>query len=92
MTGAVRFPSGETATDDRAKKAFFIVEPNRMQLTEIPSLLAAQPLRAFVAAVVPLSQAAEAYSRRIQKRGAGKVAVAVAPDSRAFRQNSPPVC
>jgi hypothetical protein len=34
--------SEETASDDRAKKAFFIVEPNPKQLTEIAGLLDAQ--------------------------------------------------
>jgi hypothetical protein len=39
--------SEETASDDRAKKAFFIVEPNQKQLTEIAGLLDAQRLRAL---------------------------------------------
>ena len=73
--------SEETTTDDRTKQAFFIVEPNRQQLTEISGLLDAQRLRAFVAATVPLSQAEEAYSGRVQKLGAGKVVVVIADDS-----------
>jgi NADPH:quinone reductase-like Zn-dependent oxidoreductase len=70
--------SEEIATDDRVKKAFFIVEPNQKQLTEIGGLLDAKRLRAFVAAAVPLSRAAEAYTGSIQKRGVGKVVVVVA--------------
>ena len=73
--------SEETATDERTKKAFFIVEPNQKQLTEIAGLLDARRLRAFVAAAVPLSQAAQAYAGRIQKRGAGKVVVVVATEN-----------
>jgi hypothetical protein len=73
--------SEETATDERTKTAFFIVEPNQKQLTEIAGLLDARRLRAFVAAAVPLSQAAQAYAGRIQKRGAGKVVVVVATEN-----------
>ena len=67
--------SEETATDERAKKAFFIVEPNQKQLSEIGALLDAQRLGVFVAATVPLSQAAQAYSGKIEKRGAGKLVI-----------------
>jgi NADPH:quinone reductase-like Zn-dependent oxidoreductase len=70
--------SEEAAADDRVKKAFFIVEPSQKQLTEIGGLLDARKLRAFVAAAVPLSQAAEAYAGTIRKRGVGKLVVVVA--------------
>jgi NADPH:quinone reductase-like Zn-dependent oxidoreductase len=73
--------SEEATRDDRAKKAFFIVEPNRRQLMEIAGLLDAKQIRTFVAATVPLSQAADAYSGKVQKRGAGKVVVVIADDS-----------
>jgi NADPH:quinone reductase-like Zn-dependent oxidoreductase len=73
--------SEEPTTDERTKQAFFIVEPNRPQLTEIGGLLDAQQIRTFVAATVPLSQAAEAYSGRMQKRGTGKIVVVIADDS-----------
>ena len=73
--------SEETTTDDRVKKAYFIVEPNQKELREIGRLLDTQQLRAFVAATVPLSQAEEAYSGRVQKSGAGKVVVVIADDS-----------
>jgi NADPH:quinone reductase-like Zn-dependent oxidoreductase len=63
------------------RKAFFIVEPNRKQLTEIAGLTDAQRLRVFVASAVPLSQAAQAYTGMIQKRGAGKVVVVVATEN-----------
>jgi len=73
--------SEETATDDRSKKAYFIVEPNQKQLAEIGRLLDKRQLRAFVAATVPLSQAEEAYSGKVQKSGAGKVVVIIADES-----------
>jgi NADPH:quinone reductase-like Zn-dependent oxidoreductase len=68
----------EAAANERVKQAFFIVEPNQKQLNEIGNLLEARSLRAVVAAVVPLSQAAQAYSGEIQKRAKGKMVVAVA--------------
>ena len=68
----------EAAANERVKQAFFIVEPNQKQLNEIGNLLEARSLRAVVAAVVPLSQAPQAYSGEIQKRAKGKMVVAVA--------------
>ena len=68
----------ETAVDSRTKAAFFIVEPNQKQLTEIAALLDAQALRTFVAAAVPFSRAPEAYSQRTRKGGAGKVVIDIA--------------
>jgi NADPH:quinone reductase-like Zn-dependent oxidoreductase len=68
----------EAAADARIKQAFFIVEPNQAQLNEIGTLLETGKLRAFVAAVVPLSQAPRAYAGKMEQRGNGKVVVAVA--------------
>jgi NADPH:quinone reductase-like Zn-dependent oxidoreductase len=68
----------EATADHRVKDAFFIVEPNQQQLIEIAKLLDAGTLKAFVSAVVPLEDAAMAYSRTLPgKRGHGKVVVAV---------------
>src|SRR5919106_4041208 len=52
----------ETTTDDRVKQAFFIVEPNHTQLTQIGSLLEAGDLQPVVDAVLPLTRASEAYT------------------------------
>jgi len=67
----------EAMNDPRVREAFFIVEPNQGQLTEIGRLLDAGKLRAFVEAVFGLNQAREAYARA--KRGGmrGKVALRV---------------
>ncbi len=70
--------NGEGATEERVKNAFFIVEPNRKQLTEIGDLIEAGRLKPVVDTVIPLSQAADAYSGRVARRGRGKVVVAVA--------------
>jgi NADPH:quinone reductase-like Zn-dependent oxidoreductase len=69
----------EYTTDDRVKQAFFIVEPNREQLTQIGSLLEAGDLQPVVDAVLPLTRASEAYTGEVrQRRGCGKLVVAVA--------------
>jgi len=69
----------EYTTDDRVKQAFFIVEPNHTQLTQIGSLLEAGDLRPVVDAVLPLTRASEAYTGEVrQRRGCGKLVVAVA--------------
>jgi NADPH:quinone reductase-like Zn-dependent oxidoreductase len=67
----------ETATDDRIKRAFFIVEPDGRQLIEIAKLLDSGELRTVVDSVLPLSQASLAYTGRVEKKGRGKVVVAV---------------
>ena len=69
----------EYTTDARVKQAFFIVEPNREQLTQIGSLLEAGDLQPVVDAVLPLTRASEAYTGEVrQRRGCGKLVVAVA--------------
>lgn len=76
----------ETTTDDRVKQAFFIVEPNHTQLTQIGSLLEAGDLQPVVDAVLPLTRASEAYTGEVrQRRGCGKVVVAVAAQEGAGR-------
>ncbi len=73
----------ERTKDERTEKAFFIVEPNRSQLVEIGNLLRAGDLKPFVAAVVPFTQAAEAYTGSLrQTRGPGKLVLAVAEPAR----------
>ena len=70
----------ETTTDDRVKQAFFIVEPNQEQLTRIGEMLEAGDLQPVVDAVVPLTQASVAYTGEVrQRRGRGKLVVAVTP-------------
>jgi NADPH:quinone reductase-like Zn-dependent oxidoreductase len=70
----------ETTTDDRVKQAFFIVEPHHEQLTRIGDLLEAGDLHPVVDAVLPLAQASAAYTGEVrQRRGRGKLVVAVAP-------------
>jgi NADPH:quinone reductase-like Zn-dependent oxidoreductase len=66
----------EGAQDERTKQAFFIVEPNGEQLTEISRLIEAGELHSFVAAEVPLASASAAYLGTVPGRRAhGKVVV-----------------
>jgi NADPH:quinone reductase-like Zn-dependent oxidoreductase len=75
----------ETATEDRAKQAFFIVEPNREQLTRIGELLETGDLQTVVDTVLPLAQATAAFSGDVpQRRGRGKLIVAVAAQEMGF--------
>jgi len=64
--------------DQRAKDAFFIVEPNQKQLVEIAKQLDAGHLRAFVKATVALDEASAAYSGAVSDKGGyGKIVIAV---------------
>ena len=68
----------ETSTDERVKQAFFLVEPNQTQLTQIGDQLEKGDLQPVVDAVLPLTRAAEAYTGEVrQRRGCGKLVVAV---------------
>jgi NADPH:quinone reductase-like Zn-dependent oxidoreductase len=78
----------EATTDDRVKQAFFIVEPNREQLSRIGHMLDAGDLRMVVDAVLPLTQATVAYTGgAVQRRGRAKVVVAVAAQGGAIGKN-----
>ena len=59
----------EATTDDRVKQAFFIVEPNREQLSRIGHMLDVVDLRMVVDAVLPLTQAiARVFARMGEKK------------------------
>ncbi|RSL17427.1 NADPH:quinone reductase-like Zn-dependent oxidoreductase [Edaphobacter aggregans] len=74
----VTIASDVEGTDDpKLKAAFFIVEPNRDQLTEVARMLDAGTLRTFVGATVPLEKAEEAYAGDYVKGGPGKIVVVV---------------
>ena len=71
----------ENQEEERIKKAFFIVEPNQQQLMEVGKLLDAGTIRTFVASVIPLSQAPDAFTGKLVRRGRGKIVVEVLPES-----------
>jgi len=68
----------EGTKDERIEKAFFIVEPNPKQMTEISQLLDAGQLQCFVDAVVPFVRASDAYCGTVEQRhGRGKMVVSM---------------
>jgi NADPH:quinone reductase-like Zn-dependent oxidoreductase len=69
--------TAENSTDGRVKKAFFIVEPNQEQLTEVSRRIAQGQLRTVVDAVIPLSEAPLAYRGELERQGRGKIVVAL---------------
>jgi NADPH:quinone reductase-like Zn-dependent oxidoreductase len=72
--------TNESANDERTKKAFFIVEPNRQQLADIARLLDSGQIKTVVNAVVPFDQAALAYALApTLEGGPGKTVVSVIP-------------
>ncbi len=69
---------GEGTSDQRVKDAYFIVEPNERQLTEVAKLIDARHLKTFVKAVVPLQETAAAYDGSLKHSGArGKIVITV---------------
>ncbi|HUZ93417.1 MAG TPA: NADP-dependent oxidoreductase [Edaphobacter sp.] len=64
----------------KIKDAFFLVQPDGKQLSEIAGLLDAGKLRTFVKAIVPLQDAEQAYNQSISSAlRYGKTVVALAP-------------
>jgi NADPH:quinone reductase-like Zn-dependent oxidoreductase len=69
---------GESATDQRVKDAFFIVEPNAAQLEAIARLIDQGDLRTFMNISVPLSDSAKAYLSAVPNAsGFGKTVISV---------------
>jgi NADPH:quinone reductase-like Zn-dependent oxidoreductase len=67
----------EATKDARTRAAFFIVEPNRAQLSEIARLLDGGTLQSFVEAVFPLDDARQAYARALRGGMRGKIVLQV---------------
>jgi NADPH:quinone reductase-like Zn-dependent oxidoreductase len=68
----------ESSPDPRVKHSFFIVKPHQRQLMEVAALIDTNKLRTYVDAVVPITQATDAYTGKVLNRsGHGKVVIAV---------------
>jgi NADPH:quinone reductase-like Zn-dependent oxidoreductase len=68
----------EGTQDERTKAAFFIVEPNQQELSEIARLLDRRDLKICVDGVVPLAQASAAYLGTAGRQlGRGKVVISL---------------
>lgn len=70
------------AEDERVKKAFFIVEPNQMQLVKIAHLLDTGKMQPVVDSVIPLSEVPAAFAGTEPRHGRGKLVVAVVEDAK----------
>jgi NADPH:quinone reductase-like Zn-dependent oxidoreductase len=76
----VRPSSDDWAAGHGARGVFFIVEPNRHQLTEIARLIDEGRVKPFVEAVYPLAEARHAYELGLQKSPRGKLVLRVEGD------------
>jgi len=77
LVSVVAAPSSEQAAAHSVRAIFFIVEPDRHQLSEVGRLIDAGQLRPLVAAVYPLEQARAAYARAQGGRMRGKIVLQV---------------
>jgi NADPH:quinone reductase-like Zn-dependent oxidoreductase len=76
----VTVSTATVSKDDRKKAAFFIVEPNQKQLTEVARLLDNGQIRTELDVVVALSQAPDAYAGKVARRGRGKLVVTISQE------------
>jgi NADPH:quinone reductase-like Zn-dependent oxidoreductase len=73
----------EGTLDERTKKAFFIVEPNRKQLENIGVLINGGALHSFVGAIASLSDAPVAYAGKFPRNDRyGKIVITMAASER----------
>jgi NADPH:quinone reductase-like Zn-dependent oxidoreductase len=73
-------PAGDrvvTIAEETAGATYFIVEPNREQLTQLTALVDAGELRTEVDSVFPLTEAAAAFERVAARGKRGKVVLEV---------------
>ena len=70
-------------TDGRGPRGvFFVVQPNRSQLSELGQRIDARELRPVVGAVMPLAQGGAAFAAKQRGRSPGKTVLKVANDPR----------
>jgi NADPH:quinone reductase-like Zn-dependent oxidoreductase len=68
-------------TDGRGPRGlFFVVEPNRTQLSELGRRIAARELRPVVGAVMPLAEGRDAFAAKQRGSSPGKIVLQVAAD------------
>jgi NADPH:quinone reductase-like Zn-dependent oxidoreductase len=67
----------ETASQYGVRAVFFVVTPNRPELSQIAGLIDAGQLRPLVSRVLPLAQASEAYERKKGGQTPGKIVLEV---------------
>jgi NADPH:quinone reductase-like Zn-dependent oxidoreductase len=79
LVSIVEPPSDEDATRARARGIFFIVRPDRAQLSELAALVDAGQLRTLVSEVFELRNTREAYETLLRGHLRGKIVLRVAP-------------
>jgi NADPH:quinone reductase-like Zn-dependent oxidoreductase len=67
----------EGTADQRSKKAFLLVKPDREQLIEIGNLIDTGKVQPVVDTVVPLSRASDAYAGKLKQHVRGKIVISV---------------
>jgi len=77
----VEAPAARIA-DRGARGLFFVVEPNRAQLSELGRRIAARELRPVLGAVMPLAQGGAAFAAKRRGSSPGKIVLQVANDPR----------
>ncbi len=78
MLVSIVSPQPPAAAEGRdVRFAYFIVEPNREELSQISALLDAEQLRPVIDTVFPLSQARQAYEQAAQGHPRGKIVLRV---------------
>lgn len=70
-------PSPEQAKAQGVRPVWFVVEPNREQLIQIGALIDAGRIRPIIEAVLPLSQARQAYEQGSRGHTRGKIVLRV---------------
>ena len=70
-------PDQQQLEAHRIHGAYFVVEPNRDDLTQIAALVEAGRLRAIVSQVFPLAQTREAYEQALAGHNRGKTVLTV---------------
>jgi NADPH:quinone reductase-like Zn-dependent oxidoreductase len=81
LVSIVEPPPEEDATRAQARGIFFIVRPDRGQLSELAALVDAGQLRPLVSEVFELRNAREAYETMLQGHLRGKIVLRVKPGS-----------
>lgn len=70
-------PSFEEVKAHDVRPVWFVVEPNRDQLAHIGALIDAGHIRPFIAGVLPLSQARQAYEQGLRGHMQGKLVLRI---------------
>jgi len=70
-------------TADRPRELFFIVEPNRAELSDLGSLIDEGKIKTAIAEVFPLEQAAKAFEKGLAGHVRGKIVLRVASDAQS---------